>query len=94
MARLEAYFGYSRKDIEGKKCWIEFIDPKDLDKMKEYHRLRRIDPDNVPDKYEFKLINAKGDSRDIHISVSIIPDTKKSIVSMTDVTDLKKTEIT
>jgi PAS domain-containing protein len=36
--------GYLRREWEGKKSWTAFIVPDDVERMKTYHRLRRIDP--------------------------------------------------
>lgn len=46
--------GYSKEEIEGKSC-TEFIAGGDLERMKEYHRLRRDNPDAAPGSYEFSL---------------------------------------
>ena len=39
--KFEELTGYTREEIEGKKKWMEFVHHKDdLERMKEYHRLR------------------------------------------------------
>ncbi len=89
---FEQLFGYSKEEIEGKKSWTEFVAKEDLEKMKEYHRLRRIDPASAPRNYEFQFIDRYGDIKDIFITVAVIPGTNKSIASFSDITERKQAE--
>ncbi len=41
---FEKLSGYSKKEIEGKKKWTEFVAEDYLDKMRKYHKLRRDIP--------------------------------------------------
>ena len=84
--------GYTKKEIEGKKIWAEFVAKKDLNIMKEYHELRRTDPDSAPEYYEFQFITKQGSIKDIYLTVAMIPGTKQSVASLLDITDRKKTE--
>jgi len=84
--------GYSREEIEGKKSWTEFVDTEDLERMKEYHRLRRIDSTSAPLAYYFKFIDRQGSVKNIHLDIGMIPGTKKSVASLLDVTELKKSQ--
>ncbi|MCX5808457.1 MAG: ATP-binding protein [Proteobacteria bacterium] len=86
---FERLSGYSKQELEGKKSWTEFIEKHDLEKMLNYHHLRRIKPDAVPKNYELKFINRRGEIHDIYITVDIIPGTYKSVLSFMDITDLK-----
>ncbi|MFA4885204.1 MAG: PAS domain S-box protein [Desulfotomaculaceae bacterium] len=88
----EKLFGYSREELEGMKKWSEFITKEDLERIEEHHRLRIIDPASVPTVYEFNLINRQGAVRNISMLVAIIPGTKKSVVSLLDVTKRKEAE--
>lgn len=90
----EKMLGRSKEEVEGKRRWTEFIAKSDdLDKMKEFHIKRRVDPQNTPSKYEFKAVNGKGEVIDILTNISIIPGTKRSIASFVDITERKKNEI-
>jgi PAS domain S-box-containing protein len=89
---FEKLSGYSKEEIENKKKWTEFIAADDLLRMQQYHINRRIDSLSVPSQYEFKLLTRKGNIRDIHITVNIIPGTKQSVVSFLDITERKKNE--
>ena len=42
-SEFEKLSGYSKKEIEGKKSWTEFVARDYLEKLKNYHRLRRLD---------------------------------------------------
>ncbi len=91
-AQNEELTGYSRNEVERKKKWTEFIVKEDLERMIEYHHLRRIDPNAAPKNYEFRLIDSKHNIRNIFLTISMIPNTKKSVASLLDITDLKRAE--
>ena len=90
--QFEELFGYSKEEIEWKKSWTEFIVEEDLERMKKLHFSRRKDPESTLRKYEFRLTDKKGIIRDIFIVIDMIPGTKKSVASLLDITELKKTE--
>ena len=91
-SELERLSGYSKEEIEGKRSWTEFVVKEDLERMLEQHKLRRIDPDTALNSYDFRAIDKKGNIKDILLCVDAIPGTKKSIVSLTDITDRKQME--
>ena len=82
--------GYTKQELEGKMSWTVFIHPDDLEKMKTYHKMRRTDSRSAPSSYEFRLVNHRGDIRDIFINVAVIPETRESIASLIDLTESKK----
>jgi PAS domain S-box-containing protein len=84
--------GYSKDELEEKKSWTEFIVKEDLEKMLQYHHLRRIDPQAAPKNYELKFVDRYGKNNDIYITVDIIPGTEKSVLSFMDITELKRAE--
>ena len=87
---VESLTGYSKKEMEGKMKWTEFIAPEMLHKMIEYHKLRRINPSLAPRQYESKLKDRNGKIKDVLLNVVMIPYTKKSIVSIIDISERKK----
>ncbi len=89
---FEKLSAYNRDDIEGKKSWTEFISRDDLDRMKDYHRLRRIDPSAAPRNYEFQFVDRYGDIKDIFMTADIIPGTKKSVASFMNISEQKRLE--
>lgn len=90
---FEKLSGYSRKEIEGKKSWTEFVLREDRAKMKEQHHLRRDNPKSALNNYEFRFIDKKGDIKDIFLTVGMIPNTKMSVASLMDITDKKRSRI-
>jgi PAS domain S-box-containing protein len=91
-AEFEKLTGYSKEEVEGKKSWIEFFVKEDLAKMKEFHYLQRTNPDAAPRNYEFRGIDKNGDVQDVLITIGIIPDTKKSVAALLDITEQKRAE--
>lgn len=85
--------GYSKEEIENKMTWTEFFVADQLERMENYHRLRRIDPDKAPKNYETQLMDREGNIKDAYMSVAMIPDTKKSLVSVLDITEKKRSRI-
>lgn len=88
----ESLSGYSKEEIEGKKRWTDFVQKDDLLKMKEYHRMRRIDPHSAPRNYEFRLVDRQGQVKNIYLTIDLIPGTKKSVISLMDITEHQKME--
>ncbi len=84
--------GYEREEVEGKMSWTSFIEPEDLERMKNYHYLRRQSPSSAPRSYEFRFITRSGEQRDIFLTVALIPGTKESIASCLDITERKRAE--
>jgi len=91
-SRFEKLCGYSKKEVEGKMKWASFVHPDDLEKMLEYHKERRNNPEKVPTTYEFRAINKDDKILHMLINVNLLPRTKKSIISLIDITARKKAE--
>ena len=89
---FERVSGYSKAEIEGKKSWTEFVVKEDVERMKEYHRLRRIASDSVPKRYEFRPFDRQGNVLNAVIAVEMIPGTKRSVVSFMDITPRMQAE--
>lgn len=89
---FEELTGYSRQEIEGIKSWTEFIVPEDLDVMLSRHSQRRSLEAEVSRRYEFRLINRRGEIKNILLNADLIPGTKRSVASLTDITDRKLAE--
>lgn len=87
---FEKLSGYSKEELQGKR-WTRFIFEEDLKKMKKYHHERRKAGEEVPSRYTFKAPTRFGDVRDLLVAVSVIPGNKKTVASITDITDHRKT---
>jgi PAS domain S-box-containing protein len=91
-AEFEKLSGYSKDDVEGKKRWTEFVAKEDLERLREYYRLRMIDPNAAPARYEARFTDKQGTIQDILSTVGMIPGTKKIVASLLDITERKRAE--
>lgn len=91
-AEFEKLTGYKRQEVEGKKKWTVFVDPSDLERMVEQHRLRRSDKNQAKRSYEFRLVHRDGRRRHAFLTVDIIPGTSRSVASLMDITERKQAE--
>jgi PAS domain S-box-containing protein len=82
---------YEEKDIIG-KSWTTQIPPEDLERLKEYNRLRLEDSQNAPEHYEFSFYRGDGQIRHSLMSVGFIRSTQKIVCSFTDITERKLME--
>jgi two-component system, cell cycle sensor histidine kinase and response regulator CckA len=89
---FEILSGFTKEEVEGKMKWTEFFHPEDLVKAKQYHNLRRIEPQNAPRQYEIRLIDKQGNIKILNNTVAVIPGTKRSIASFIDITERRKIE--
>lgn len=83
--------GYSRQEIIG-FSWTKQIFPDDLERLKEYNQRRLINPEDAPNKYEFRYYYKNGEVKYGLISVSFIQSNRKIIASFVDITDRKQAE--
>lgn len=88
---FERISGYTKDEIVGRK-WTGLVHRDDLARMREYHKLRRTDPDKAPSSYEFRFVAKDGRLIDVRANMSMIPGTKKSIGSFYDITAAKQAE--
>jgi len=89
--RFEALSGYSWKELEGKK-WTELVTKEYLERMKRYHEARRKKSGKPPTHYTFDFVNKKGQIRNAMLTINLIHGIKKSVASILDITESKKTE--
>lgn len=82
----EELSGYSKDELKGMNM-DEFVVPEDSEKMKRYHKLRRRDPESVSKYYNFTLVNRFGDTKEIFVNIDLLPETKKSVASLLDITE-------
>lgn len=84
--------GYTREEVIG-TSWTTQITADDLDRMKEYSRLRKIDPALAPDNYEFKFYRKDGSIRHCYVSISVLEQTNQIVASFVDINDAKIAEL-
>ena len=86
---MEELTGYSGEELEG-LSWGRLVLPDDLERMLRYNRIRKISPEAVPRRYEFRLATRHQGVRDILITVDRIPGTTKKVASLLDITETKR----
>ena len=91
-SEFERLSGYTSNEIEGRKSWTEFVVREDLDRMIARHRIRRENHDQGLQEYEFRFVPRTKEVRNIYLVVDIIPDSDKSVASLTDITERKQAE--
>jgi len=93
MANKECFntFGYLNEELIG-QSWTRFAAPESLEEMLKNHKLRRKNPELSLKKYDVKLIHKNGENHDVILDITMIPGTKQSIVSMLDITELKRSQ--
>lgn len=89
---FEKLTGYTKKEIEGKKKWTEFVIEDDGGMMLRQHKMRSGTPDKTPKTSEFRLRDKSGQIKNVLLTVDLIAGTKKSIASLIDISERKKAE--
>ncbi len=84
--------GVTRKEVEYRRSWTEFIAPGDLARMLGYHRIRRGQPTVPPSSYESHVIDNEGRPHEVIINVGPIPDSDLTAASLLDMAGLRKVE--
>ena len=84
--------GLRSEEIEGRIQWTALIHKDDLPRMKRYHVMRRLDPNAAPRNYEFRILSRSKGTREVAITIDMVPGTAQSIASMVDVTDTRRLE--
>ena len=91
-SEFERLYGEPKAYWEGRRSWLEFAAEKDRDRMLRYHNQRRMNPAAAPSRYEFRFVDRKGDVKDVLVTISMIPGTRRSVSSHADITELKRQE--
>lgn len=86
---FERLSGYRKNEIENKLTWMDFVDQEDIERMTKYHEGRRKRNLKIPDNYEFKFKPRNGKNIDMFIKVTFLPETKQSLVSLIDISEIK-----
>jgi PAS domain S-box-containing protein len=84
--------GYTRSEIEGVKSWKDIVYREDIDRMFAQHQLRRVSSAAALSSYEFRYRNKAGELHYAIVNAQMVPGTKKSTVSILDITERKRAE--
>ena len=90
--KFEKLAGYSANEIVNKINWKKFVVPEDYQRMLEQHKLRRKQPEESLKEYEFRFVDVKGKIYDIFLTIDMIPETSRSVASLSDISGLKRSE--
>jgi PAS domain S-box-containing protein len=90
--KLADVTGFPQEEGQRGHKWLEFVQEQDIPRLMEYHVKRRLDPSSVPSEYEFKLKHRSGELKDILMNVSVVPGTRKTLISLIDITERKRAE--
>ena len=83
---FESLSGYSAEEIMVRgMSWTTFVHPEDLELMTEYHRMRRIRGQKVPEVYKFRFIDRAGNEKYLLLHVGTIPGTERSVASFSEI---------
>jgi Amt family ammonium transporter len=91
-SEFEKFSGYTKKEVEGRMTLAAFFAEKETAGILGKHRLRRIDERCVPSSYETQFVDKAGRIKPVYVSVSMIPNTRQSLVSLIDLTRLRRAE--
>ena len=89
---FENMTGYSKQEVEGVLKWTTLVHQDDLPTMKDYHILRRYNPQFAPRSYYFRYRHKSGEIRNAIVTTTRVPSTGQSIASMLDVTEKARAE--
>ncbi len=91
--------GRRRDELVNKPIPFDMVAQEQREIVRKYHELRREHPDLAPRSYETSFKDTEGSERHVLLTVTTVPETRKSIVSVIDVTervvsqrDLKESE--
>jgi PAS domain S-box-containing protein len=89
-ARALQLIGLTQDKIVGRRKITDFVTPAHRDRLIIYHELRMRGDPNVPQQFEFQIVDAQGRSRDVLANVQWIPENHQTVASMLDITESNK----
>ncbi|NTV52539.1 MAG: PAS domain S-box protein, partial [Candidatus Firestonebacteria bacterium] len=89
---MENLCGFTLMELQAMDHWYKNIFPEDLEKIKQNHFQRRVNPDSVPSSYEVRFRHKNGEIRTVLFRVTLIPSTRQSMAAILDITERKHTE--
>lgn len=89
---FEKLTGFSKAEVEGKRHWNDLVADKDIAEPLWHMDADRSAPGTLVREYEAKITDKQGNLRHIHMMVSPIPGTRRSVASAIDITDLKRAQ--
>jgi PAS domain S-box-containing protein len=84
--------GYRRQEIVGKKKWMEFVAPEDIDKLTKYLTENMKKNRQAAEPYSFGFVDKKKRNHDVVLTAGVIPRTQQFIFSFMEITDGERFE--
>jgi PAS domain S-box-containing protein len=91
-SKFEDMSGYRRNTIDGKKKWMEFVAPEEIEKLTKYFNEMIITKDSLPKHYPFLFVDRKKAIHRISLNASVIPGTSRIIASFAEISDERRLE--
>jgi PAS domain S-box-containing protein len=79
-----ALSGYNRRDIEGKKTWMEFVAPDDVEALAAFLSNSQHKKGTTSKPYPFLFVDKKKTTRGMFLTAGIIPGKRHVILSLAD----------
>jgi len=90
--QFELLSGYARKEIEGKKCWTDFVVKDDLGAMKKIKGQQEKKSPKTFREREQRIKNRSGNINYVVTTIAAIPATNDAVVSILDITERRAAE--
>ncbi|MGM0404543.1 MAG: PAS domain S-box protein [Thermoplasmatota archaeon] len=87
---FEQLTGYSKERLENNMALDKFFSPSDLDKILKLRENIKTDSENNFNNLDVNFVNRFGEIRDMIIQLGVIPEIKKSVISLIDITEQRK----
>jgi PAS domain S-box-containing protein len=84
--------GFRRKEIVGKKNWMEFVAPEDIEKLAKYLSGNTKKNRLAAEPYSFGFVDKKKQNHDVVLTAGVIPGTQQFIVSLMEISDGERFE--
>jgi PAS domain S-box-containing protein len=84
--------GFRRKEIVGKKNWMEFVAPEDIEKLAKYLSGNTKKNRLAAEPYSFGFVDKKKQNHDVVLAAGVIPGTQQFIVSLMEISDGERFE--
>ncbi len=87
-SKFRQLVGFSQKEIEGKKKWTDFFTPEMGEKITAFLSLYSTIPEQTPEPCHVQITDGKKQERQVSVTASSIPRTKRFILSFLENTAL------
>ena len=90
---FERLAGFTREGIQGKMYWTDFIKEEDRQRLIKLRDLKTGGSLRVPKGYECDFLDRDGNTKQVLMTMELLPETSKCVLSFLDITDRKQAEL-